>query len=598
MKNPQNIAGPGGRTGGRDLLAGHDMKYIYSRLWRYLSHHKLLLAISIILTVASAMLGITGTSLAGSAIGAIAGEGEHGVFHYVTLMAIAYFTSTLIAYLRSVIMMTLTHRMVARMRSDVYDNLVELPVGFFDRRQAGEIVSTISYDINTVGETLAHDFLQIIMSVVTVVYSFVLMLTVSPVLILVFLFTIPLSITVTHIIKRITRPLFRKRSAALGELNGYIEEMIAGHKTIKTYGKEDEIIAEFNKKNECATEAYRKADANGTMAGPSIMFVNNLSLALVNIFGAILFINSGITLTSLSQFVLLSRKFSGPINEIANIYADIQSALAASERVFHLIDEPREPADREDAPELDCPCGRVEFKHVRFGYTEDKIILRDLSLTAEPGSVTAIVGPTGAGKTTIINLLMRFYDVQSGEILIDGQNVYDVTRSSLRSAYTMVLQETWLFHGTIYENVAYGREGVSREDVERVCRAARIHNYIMSLPAGYDTVISESATNISKGQKQLLTIARAMLIDSKMLILDEATSNVDSKTERDISDAMVGLMRNKTCFVIAHRLSTVRNADNIIVVRDGNVVEQGRHRELLDRGGFYAELYNSQFEKI
>jgi len=597
MKNPQNLAGPGGRTGGRDLLAGHDMKYIYSRLWHYLSHHKLLLAVSILLTVVSAMLGITGTSLAGSAIGAIAGEGEQNVYHYVILMALAYLASTLIAYLRSVIMMTLTHRMVDVMRSDVYDNLAELPVGFFDRKQAGEIVSTISYDINTVGETLAHDFLQVIMSVVTVAYSFVLMLTVSPKLILVFLFTIPLSITVTHIIKRITRPLFRKRSAALGELNGYVEEMIAGHKTIRTYGREEEIIAEFDRKNEYATEAYRKADANGTMAGPTIMFVNNLSLALVNIFGAILFINSGITLTSLSQFVLLSRKFSGPINEIANIYADIQSALAAAERVFHLIDEPRELADRDDAPELACPSGRVEFRGVRFGYTEDKIILKNLNLTAESGSVTAIVGPTGAGKTTIINLLMRFYDAQEGDILIDGQSIYDVTRASLRSAYTMVLQETWLFHGTIYENVAYGREGVSREDVERVCRAAGIHDLIMSLPEGYDTVISESGTNVSKGQKQLLTIARAMLIDSKMLILDEATSNVDSKTERDISDAMLRLMKNRTCFVIAHRLSTVRNADNIIVVKDGDVVEQGRHEELLARDGFYAELYNSQFEK-
>ena len=598
MKNMQAIPSPKGMSGGRDLLRGHDMKYIYSRLWKYLSHHKLLFITSVILTVLSGVFGITGTSLAGSAIGAIAGEGEHSVFFYVGLMAVFYITSAAIAYIRSVIMMTLTQRMVSKMRSDIYSSLVELPVGYFDRKQAGEIVSTISYDVNTVSETLATDFMQIIMSLVTVVYSFVLMLTVSPTLVLVFAFTIPLSIAITTIMKRITRPLFRKRSAALGELNGYIEEMIAGHKTIKTYGRESEIIEGFNEKNDLASEAYRKAEANATMTGPSVMFVNNLSLSLVNIFGAILFIGDAITLTSLSQFVLLSRKFSGPINEIASIYADIQSALAASERVFHLIDEKREESDKEDAQNLDCERGKVEFKHVRFGYTEDKIILKDLSLVAEPGSVTAIVGPTGAGKTTIINLLMRFYDIASGEILIDGQNIYDVKRQSLRSAYTMVLQETWLFGGTIFENVAYGKEGVGREEVEAVCRAAKIHNYIMSLPDGYDTVISESGTNISKGQKQLLTIARAMLIDSKILILDEATSNVDSKTERDISDAMVRLMRGKTCFVIAHRLSTVREADNIIVVNNGDVLEQGRHSELLSAGGFYSELYNSQFENV
>ena len=598
MKNPQNLEMRSAKTGGRDLLRGHDMKYIYSRLWKYLSHRRLLFFMSIVLTVIAGMFSITGTSLAGKAIGAIAGEGEHNVFYYVLRMAIFYLLSAVITYVRAVIMMNLTQKMIAKMRSDVYDNLADLPVGYFDSKQAGEIVSTISYDVNTVSETLATDFMQIIMSAVTIVYSFVLMLTVSPILVIVFVFTIPLSILITKIIKSITRPLFRKRSIALGELNGYIEEMIAGHKTIKTYGREEDVISEFNKKNENATEAYRKAEANGAMAGPSVMFVNNLSLALVNIFGAILFINTGITLTSLSQFVLLSRKFSGPINEIANIYADIQSALAAAERVVRLIDERREEPDPEGAPDLSCPHGKVEFKNVRFGYTEDKIILKNLSLTAEPGSVTAIVGPTGAGKTTIINLLMRFYDIDSGEILIDGESIYDVKRQSLRSAYTMVLQDTWLFNGTIFENIAYGREDVTREQVEAVCRAAKIHNFVMSLPNGYDTVISESGTNISKGQKQLLTIARAMLIDSKMLILDEATSNVDSKTERDISDAMVRLMKNKTCFVIAHRLSTIREADNVIVIKDGDAIEQGRHEELLAKGGFYSELYNSQFEKV
>jgi len=598
MRNPQNLEGRHSKTAGRDLLRGHDVKYIYSRLWKYLSHHKPLLIVAIALTLLTGVLGITGTFFAGEAVGAIAGESNKSVFYYVGFMALCYIFSAVLSYLRSVIMLNLTQKTVTKMRSDVYDNLAELPVGFFDKKQAGEIVSTISYDINTVNETLANDFLQIILSIVTVVYSFVLMLTVSPVLILVFAFTIPLSIILTNIIKRVTRPLFRKRSAALGELNGYIEEMIAGHKTIKTYGREKEIIADFNEKNAAAAEAYRKAEANGTMTGPSVMFVNNLSLALVNIFGAILYINSGITLTSLSQFVLLSRKFSSPINEIANIYADIQSALAASERVFHLVDEPREPDDSDDSEPFLCKSGRVEFKNVRFGYCGDKIVLNNLNLVAEPGSVTAIVGPTGAGKTTIINLLMRFYDVNSGQILIDGQSIYDIKRQSLRSAYTMVLQDTWLFHGTIFENVAYGKEGATRAEVEEVCRTARIHSYIESLPLGYDTLISEYGTNLSKGQKQLLTIARAMLINSRMLILDEATSNVDSKTERDISDAMIRLMKGKTCFVIAHRLSTIKTADNIIVVKDGDVVESGTHKALLEMGGFYSELYNSQFEKV
>ncbi|MBR2465557.1 MAG: ABC transporter ATP-binding protein [Clostridia bacterium] len=597
MKNPTQFQ-PKGRTGGRDLLKGHDVKYIYSRLWSYISHYKLLFLFAIVLTVISSVLSITGTSLAGSAIGAIANDGtERSVGYYLILMVILYSVSALISYLLSVLMVAISQKIVNKMRNDVYENLVRLPVGFFDKKQAGELVSTISYDINTVNESLSGDFINIISSVVTVIYSFVLMLTVSKKLILVFVVTIPLSVILTNVISRIVRPLFRRRSASLGEMNGYIEEMIAGHKAIKAYGRENEVIENFAKKNAEATEAYRSAEANGTMAGPSVAFVNNLSLTLVNVVGAFLYMSGGgLSITGLSKFVLLSRKFSGPINQIANIYADIQSALAASERVFRLIDEHPEPSDPEDAKPLLITAGEVRFENVNFGYEENKPVLHSLSFTAPPASVTAIVGPTGAGKTTVINLLMRFYDINSGRILIDGQDIYSVTRESLRRSYTMVLQETWLFRGTIFENLAYGREGVGRREVEEACRAARIHNYIMGLPDGYDTVISELGGNISKGQKQLLTIARAMLIDSNILILDEATSNVDSKTEKDISDAMIRLMKNKTCFVIAHRLSTVVGADNILVIRDGDVVEQGRHSELLLKGGFYSELYHSQFE--
>ena len=574
-----------------------DYKYVYLRLWKYLSYHKWTLILALTLTVLSGTLGINGTALAGEAIGAIAGESEGSVYYYLLLMVICYTASTVISYLLSVMMVSISHKMACKMRTDVYNKLLKLPVSFFDKKQTGEIVSTVTYDINTVNESLSTDFIQIVSSLVTVVYSFVLMLTVSPVLILVFVVTIPCSLLFTRFISRRVRPLFRKRSAALGEMNGYVEEMIAGHKTIRIYGREDEVLSGFEEKNEAARAAYTVAEANGTMTGPTVNLINNLSLALVNLFGALFYMGGGIlTLTGLSKFVLLSRKFSGPINQIATIYADIQSSLAASERVFHLLDEEEEALDSEGAGELTVTSGLVELSDVSFGYGKDKPVLKGLSLRAEPGSVTAIVGPTGAGKTTVINLLMRFYDIDSGSITIDGVSIYSLRRDSLRRAFTMVLQDTWLFRGTIYENVAYGSEGASREEVERVCRAAKIHNFIMSLPEGYDTPLSEAAKNISKGQKQLLTIARAMLIDSSMLILDEATSNVDSKTERDISEAMISLMKDKTVFVIAHRLSTVVSADKILVVKDGDVVEQGTHAELLSQGGFYSELYSAQFE--
>ena len=595
MKNPTEF-GPKGRSGGKDLLKGRDVKYIYSRLFMYLAHYKGRLFLAVFLSALSAILGISGTSLAGSAIGAISGESEHGVPYYLILMIVFYSLSVLISYCLSVLMISLSQKICNKMRTDVYNNLIKLPVGFFDRKQAGELVSIISYDINTINETLSNDFLQIVSSIVTVVYSLILMFSVSAHLMIVFVITVPISIIFTKVIGKIVRPLFRKRSRTLGEMNGYVEEMIAGHKTIKIYGREKDILEAFDVKNDAAREAYTRAEANGTMTGPTVNLINNLSLTLVNIVGALLYMNGGIMLTGLSKFILLSRKFSGPINQIANIYSDIQSSLAASERVFRLIDESPEPADPSETVELSKRDGRVELSNVTFGYLPEVTVLKNLSFSAPPGTTVAIVGPTGAGKTTIINLLMRFYDVNSGKIEIDGENIYSYTRDSLRLAYTMVLQETWLFHGTIFDNVAYGKEGATKEDVERVCKAAHIHNFIVSLPNGYDTVLTESAVNISKGQKQLLTIARAMLIDSNMLILDEATSNVDSKTELDISDAMVGLMKNKTCFVIAHRLSTVRDADLILVVKNGDVVEMGNHEELLRKGGFYKELYHSQFE--
>ncbi len=595
MRNPLGVKR---RNTTGEVWQGKSLGYVFRGLLRYLGKERKLLLLAIILTTISSILSITGTTLAADAIASIAGESQYPVYIYLIFMVVFYAISAIISYLLSVMMVKISQKMVHRMRTDIYNKLVSLPVGFFDTKQAGELVSVISYDVNTVNETLSNDFIQIITSFVTVVYSLILMITISPHLILVFAVTVPLAIIATSLISKAVRPLYRKRSVALGDMNGYVEEMIAGQRTIKTYGAEDAVISRFSPKNKTAADAYARAERIGTLAGPTVISINNATLALVNLFGAMLYMGGGsfaLDLAGLSKFVLLSRRFSGPINQIATIYADIQSALAAAERVFHLIDEEPEIDDAPEARELSRVRGDISFRNVCFGYTPEREILHNLSFDAPKGSVTAIVGPTGAGKTTIINLLMRFYDITSGSITIDGVDIYSIKRDSLRRLYTMVLQDTWLFHGTIYANIAYGREDVTREDVERVCREAHIHNFIIGLPNGYDTILAE-ARNISKGQKQLLTIARAMLIDSPMLILDEATSNVDSKTERDISEAMISLMRGRTCFVIAHRLSTIVGADKILVVKDGDVIECGTHKELLGRAGFYSELYYSQFD--
>ena len=575
-------------------------KFILLRLWRYLYQFKHLMLLAAVLTVASNLLALVGPMLSGYAIDAIEpGPGKvifHEVFYYAALMICFYIVSSVMSYILAIIMIKLSRSVVFQMRRDVFNKLSELPVGFFDRHQAGDLISIISYDIDVINASLSTDLLQICTSIITVSGSLIMMLTISPVLVLVFVVTIPVSILFTSYMSKKVRPLFRKRSAKLGELNGYVEEMIGGHKTTKAYNREQVMLAHFDEKNKEAIEAYYYADYYGSMTGPSVNFINNLSLAMISAFGSILFLMGRMSLGDISSFVLYSRKFSGPINELANIIAELQSAFSAAERVFRLIDEVQEPADIDNAVELTDIEGNVELDHVKFGYDPEKIIIHDLTMKADNGNVIAIVGPTGAGKTTIINLLMRFYDVNDGAIYIDENEISQVTRKSLRLAYTMVLQDTWLFHGTIYENIAYGKENVTLDEVKEVAKAAKIHNYIMQLPDGYDTILSDNGINISKGQKQLLTIARAMLLDSKMLILDEATSNVDTQTERRIQEAMLSLMKNKTCFVIAHRLSTIQNADLILVVRDGNIVEQGTHTELMKRKGFYSELYNSQFE--
>ncbi len=577
-----------------------DPKKVMIRLGRYMLKYKWLLLIAIILSFGSNLLQLVGPMLSGYAINAIEPGPGHvdfqQVFYYAGLMLCFFAISSLLGYVLSILMIHISQKIVFNMRKDVFNKLMELPVSFFDKYQTGDILSRISYDIDTVNTSLSNDLVQILTSVITVVGSLAMMISLSPKLVLVFAVTVPMSVIFTRYMTRKVRPLFRNRSAKLGELNGFVEEMVSGQKTIRAYNSEQVIIGRFDNFNDAAVEAYYKADYYGSMTGPSVNFINNLSLSLISVFGALMYLGGQLTLGNVSSFVLYSRKFSGPINEAANILSELQSASAAAERIFRLLDEPVEPADASGAIELKHDGGEIRVENVDFGYERGKLVLQNLSLLAAPGKLIAIVGPTGSGKTTLINLLMRFYDPNSGVIKVDGTDIKELTRSSLRGSFAMVLQDTWLFNGTIYENIAYGCDGATREQVESAAKAARIHRSIMQLPDGYDTILTEDGVNISKGQKQLLTIARAMLQDANMLILDEATSNVDTRTELQIQAAMRKLMENKTCFVIAHRLSTIQNADLILVVRDGRIVEQGRHEDLLKMEGFYSRLYHAQFE--
>lgn len=578
-----------------------DTKFVVRHLFRYLKPYFPLFVLVFLANLAAVALSLLGPKICGDAIDCIRTDGSTDfgrITYYCVLLAGVYILSGVVTYLSAIGMGYVARRMVRKMRNDTFEKLISLPVSYFDSRQAGDVISVLSYDVDTVGESLANDISLVLTSAVSIVGSLVMMLTIAPLLVLVFAVTIPLSVLFTRFMAKRVQPLFRERSAKLGQLNGFVEEMIAGQKTTKAYGCEQKVIEKFEEKNRDSVEAYAKAEYLSSVSGPSVNFINNFSLTLISVFGALMYMFSfnGITVGQISSFVLYSRKFSGPINEIANVIGDFQSAFAAAERVFRVLEEQPEKPDAEDAEELTDVQGNVEIRGVTFGYTPDKKVLKDFSLTAKKGDLVAIVGHTGAGKTTVINLLMRFYDVDGGTIRIDGKEITAVTRSSLRRAFTMVLQDTWLFAGTVYENIAYGKENVTREEVERVCRAAKIHSFITRLPQGYDTYLADNAVNISKGQKQLLTIARAMLLDSPMLILDEATSNVDTRTEQIIQEAMTNLMRGRTCFVIAHRLSTIKNADKILVMENGNVVEQGTHEQLIKKNGVYGKLYYSQFE--
>ncbi len=623
MGGPRGMEGPSKKL---DRKAG---MRVLKRILSYLFRYQWLILLAFLMMLISNLLALVGPRLSGFAIDALSGDfsGElifapmydfclsvfelqmcGQVLYYCILMAGTYLISAGLSFALSSLMIVISQKVISTMRRDVFHHLTSLPVSYFDTHATGDIISRISYDIDTVNTSLSNDLLQVCASVITLVGSLVMMASISPLLLLVFAVTVPLSLWFTRRKTKKIQPFFRARSGKLGELNGYAEEMLSGQRTVHAYHRESDILQTFDQKNESAVEAYYQADYHASVIGPSVAFINNLSISLVTILGGLFYMltmakGEGnlfpllvITLGEVASFVQYSRKFAGPINEFANIMNEIQSAMAAAERVFHLLDESPEPADGAEATVLSDVEGKVELEKVDFSYVPQKQILKDFNLKAPPGTVTAIVGPTGAGKTTVINLLMRFYDPQSGIISVDGKDSRSVTRDSLRKAYTMVLQDTWLFWGTVHDNIAYGRAGATREEVIAAAKAAHVHSFIMGLPQGYDTVLSDDGINLSKGQKQLITIARAMLSDSAMLILDEATSNVDSRTEQRIQKAMVSLMKNRTCFVIAHRLSTVQHADNILVVKDGTVIEQGKHQQLLACGGFYSKLYRSQFE--
>ncbi len=622
---------PGGGGGGmgrsRSLNSGRPEEKIDAktksavlrRLGKYVFAHKWHVLLAFCLMLCSNILALIAPKLSGAAIDAIKpGAGAvdmQTVIGYCILLLICYAASSAMAYVLAVTMVKLSQKIIYTMRRQLFNRLTELPVGYFDTHATGDIISHISYDVDTVNASLSHDLLQICTSIITVVGSLAMMISISPALILVFAVTVPASIIFTRYKTKKIRPLFRKRSMKLGMLNGYAEEMLSGQRSIKVYGRENVITGRFDTRNSDAVDAYYDADYHGAIIGPGVNFINKFSMALVIILGGICYMYSMsgvieqasvffITLGGVSAFVQYSRKFAGPINEFANILSELQSAMSAAERVFRIIDEPDEDSLSASRPQnkdyngrdvLENVRGQVKLQNVKFGYVPGKTILHDLSIDVKPGSTVAIVGPTGAGKTTIINLLMRFYDVDAGKIYIDGREIREFTRESLRRAYTMVLQDTWLFGGTIAENISYGRSDATMEEIVAAAKAAKIHSFIEALPQGYDTVLTDDGINISKGQKQLITIARAMLPKSSMLILDEATSNVDSRTEIKIQEAMHSLMEGRTCFVIAHRLSTIQNADIILVVKDGNVIEQGNHETLMASGGFYSSLYNSQF---
>ena len=573
-------------------------KNVLVRLGRFLRPYGFQFLLLLVLLLAGNLLALAAPLLSGRAVDAVGiragGVDFPGVFRSCAGMLACYALSSLLNYTVSSRLIRTAQAVSHDLREAAFDRMSELPVDYFDTHPAGDLISRVCYDVDTVNATLSTDLLQLGTSVFTVAGSFLMLLLLSPRLTLVFFVTVPLSMVLTRFQMKRVHPLFRLRSKELGALNGFAEERMGCRRSIRTYGVEAADLELFEERNASASKAYYDADRASASLGPSVNFVNNISLTAVSVFGALLYLGGGLTLGDLSSFVLYSRKFSGPIREAANLLAELQASAAAAERVLDLLDEPLEPGDPPGAVPAGHLEGDIRFDHVTFGYDPARPVLRDFTAHIPAGSLAAVVGPTGAGKTTLVSLLLRFYDPQSGSITIDGVPVASYSRDGLRRRLALVLQDTWLFGGTIAENIAYGTPGAGREQIVEAAKAARIHRFISSLPQGYDTVLTDEG--ISKGQKQLLAIARCLLTDADIVILDEATSNVDTETEGEIGLAMERLRQGRTCFVIAHRLATVRGADRILVLDRGGAVEQGTHQELLAAGGVYAQLYAAQFQ--
>ncbi len=613
--------GPGGRPGGgfgRGPMGGHGMgmpmekaknfKGTLKRLLGYLKSRRLRLLTVFIMAILSTVFSIVSPKIMGKATTKLFEgimmkyrhvPGAKVDFDYIgqilVLLIGFYILSAIFSYLQQYIMAGVAQKTVYDIRNDVSKKLSRLPLKFFDSHVHGDILSRVTNDVDNISTTLQQSLTQLITSIVTIVGILIMMLTISPLMTLIALVTLPLSFLVTMVIAKRSQKYFADQQKNLGILNGHVEEMYTGHPIVKAFGREGEAIDKFNQINERLYAAGWKAQFVSGIIMPLISFISNVGYVFVSVIGGILVMKKRIEIGDVQAFIQYSRQFTWPIVQTANIANVIQSTVASAERVFELLDELEEIPDKEDAKLIGFPQGAVKFQNVNFGYKEDVTLIQDMNIDVKPGQTIAVVGPTGAGKTTLVNLLMRFYEINRGKITVDGVDIRDLKRGDLRTMFGMVLQDTWLFNGTIKDNIAYGRTGASEQDVIRAAKAAHADHFIRTLPEGYGTVLNEEASNISQGQKQLLTIARAILADPAILILDEATSNVDTRTELLIQKAMSTLMKGRTSFVIAHRLATIRDADLILVMDHGSIIEMGNHNQLLARGGFYAELYNSQF---
>lgn len=607
-KAPRRPQGPMGRGHGRPVEKAKDFKGTLRKLLKYLSVYKVGIGVVIFFAVLSTVFNVIGpkvlslatTELFNGLVAKIQGTGsiqfDRIAKILLSLLAI-YLFSALMSFIQGYIMAGVAQKMSFRMRSEISEKIHRLPMAYFESKTVGEILSRITNDVDTLGQSLNQSVTQVITSLTTMIGVLVMMLSISPWMTLIALVILPISLGLVMLVVRFSQKYFIAQQRTLGEINGQVEETFAGQNIVKAFNKEEDVLAEFREKNE---ELYRSAWKSQFLSGlmqPVMTFVGNLGYVAVAIAGSVFAVAGSITVGDIQAFIQYVKNFTQPIQQMANVSNLLQSTVAAAERVFEFLEE-KEEEEPEHPLVMDHVEGAVSFEHVQFGYQPGKPIIHDFSSEVRPGQMVAIVGPTGAGKTTMVKLLMRFYDVDAGCIRIDGQDIRSFGRSNLREHFGMVLQDTWLFKGTIMENIRYGKLTASDAEVMDAAKAAHAHHFIETLPGGYDFVLNEEATNVSQGQRQLLTIARSILADNPILILDEATSSVDTRTEQRIQKAMNHLMQGRTSFVIAHRLSTIKDADVILVMKDGDIIEQGNHEALITQNGFYAELYNSQFENV